>query len=104
MPRRPVSNGAFIYSDRWSGGMASFKSMGYSPVKGGRWKIRKLRKPNSRGNYWLARTDGKAKQWNRSFLTHDQAVRWAHFVSLMYKVNAREVADKIIRIYLKEMR
>lgn len=82
--------------------MASFKSLHKPQVRGGRWKIRKKnRQPWEPEDLkvWMARTDGKAKRWNRSFHTHDQAVRWAHFVSLMYKLNSKETADAIIKEY-----
>lgn len=101
MPRRPVEHGAFVHSDRWSGGMAHFKPMGYPPITGGRWKVRKRRKATTEGKWWNARTDGQARRWNRSFHTHEEAVRWAHFVSRMYKVNKKELADVVIKEYLR---
>ena len=109
MTRRPYNgykDGRFVYSDKWSGGMASFsapKGVTRHPVKGGRWKVRKLRKPFADGRVWMARTDGKAMRWNRSFKTHEDAVRWAHFIGLMYKVNKRGTADAAIREYLRRI-
>ena len=107
MPKYPRNNYArFVHSDKWSGGMESFRAphgVTRHPVKGGRWKIRKLRKPNANGMVWMARTDGQALRWSRTFKTHAEAVRWAHFVALMYKVNKRETANAAIREYLRRI-
>lgn len=104
--RLPNKAHAYVHSDPWSGNMRSFRvprgEMRH-PVKGGRWKIRKRhpfilsRRPDLKP--WVARTDGQAKRWNKSFNTHDEAVRWAHFIALMYKVNSKDVAIRIIKEY-----
>jgi hypothetical protein len=102
----PSKYARFVHSDPWSGGMKSFRAPATGerhPVKGGRWKVRKFRKPNPDGKVWMARTDGKASRWNKSFVKHEDAVRWAHFIALMYKVNKRGQADAAIREYLRRV-
>lgn len=99
----PNKYARFVHSERWSGGMAPFRPAQKHPVKGGRWKVRKFRKPTPDGKVWMARTDGKASRWNRSFVKWEDAVRWAHFISLMYKVNKRGTADAAIREYLRRV-
>lgn len=101
-PYNGYRDGRFVYSDRWSGGMAPFRPAQKHPVKGGRWKIRKMRKSRD-GKVWMARTDGKARRWNKSFVKHEDAVRWAHFIAVMYKANKRGTADAAIREYLRRV-
>lgn len=101
MPR-PYRNDRFIHSDKWSGGMAPFRApMGVMrhPVKGGRWKIRKMRFPTSQGKFWMAKTEGKARRWTRSFHTQAEAVSWATFIAQVYRSYERETADAIILEY-----
>ena len=106
MPGRPYRTERFIYSDKWSGGMAPFRApMGVMrhPVKGGRWKIRKMRFPNSQGKFWMARCEGKARRWTRSFHTQAEAVRWAHFVAEVYFYDKPAIADAHILEYRRSL-
>lgn len=43
-------------------------------VKGGRWKVRKLK--DNLG--WRAWTEGKNSHYNKRFPTHAEAVKWAN--------------------------
>jgi hypothetical protein len=45
---------------------------------------------------WYAWTNGKAKKWNRSFVTQKEAYRWANFVAETYRAYDDFMAVQII--------
>lgn len=67
--------------------------MGYRPVKGGRWSIRKQKDTG----YWRAWTKGAAAKWSKRFYYWEDAFAWASFVARTYKNNSPIVAEGQIR-------
>lgn len=72
-----------------------------TPVTGGRWKIRK--RPDHPTRPWYAHTEGKAKKWNRRWVTHAQASYWAHLVAEYYRDYSPFEADRFISRILQDI-
>jgi hypothetical protein len=70
-----------------------------SPVRGGRWFVR--RTPNFPDRPWRAWSNGKAKKWSRYFEDHETAVKWAHVVAETYRKYDDEHAASILGLMLR---
>lgn len=104
---REVDGSWMTYQGWWNGGgwtrhafRAPHSPRKYQrpPVRGGRWRIRRL-PPGVRSNSsrpWFAWTDGKAKRYNRSFEKYEHAFAWAQFVAETYRAHDDAQAMKII--------
>lgn len=84
-----------IRSQHWMYVSRQFKSLHLPPVKGGRWKIRKLRD----GQWFAWSAHGNlSSRWRRKFNTWEDARDWACFVIYCYDLyKFPGDADQVIR-------